>query len=120
LSNSGILGAPDAGITTLINIIASREKGGKLHGKVLYDGRSNHDRSVNKKVGYVIKDDQHIANMTVFETLYFSARLRVPSTIPDKVVSIRVKMIMKLLGLSHVSNSIIGDSVLRGISGVSL
>ena len=57
-----------------------------------------------------------MAHLTVFETLFFSARLRLP-TLPIKMVNFRVAMTLKLLGLSHVANSVVGDGSLRGISG---
>ena len=38
----GVLGAPDSGITPMLNILAGRQQGGDLSGDVLYDG---HKRS---------------------------------------------------------------------------
>ena len=53
----------------------------------------------------------------MYETLYFSARLRLPSSLPDKIVHLRVMMVLKLLGLTHVRDTVVGDAMLRGISG---
>ena len=36
---------------------------------------------------------------------------------PPKIVRMRVAITLKLLGLSHVANSVVGDGSLRGISG---
>jgi ABC-type multidrug transport system ATPase subunit len=55
--------------------------------------------------------------LTVFETLYFSARLRLPATMPERMVRLRVMMVLKLLGLAHVRDTVVGDAMLRGISG---
>ena len=114
----GLLGAPDSGITPLFNILTGRLKlgrGAKLSGDILYDGRKR-TADFNRWVGYVVKEDPHLAHMTVFETLYFSARLRLPD-MPPKIVRMRVAITLKLLGLSHVANSVVGDGSLRGISG---
>ena len=47
----------------------------------------------------------------------FAAKLRLPQTIPDKEKYARVAELVKLLGLSHVADSIIGKEGRRGISG---
>ena len=114
----GVLGAPDSGITPLFNILTGRMqvgRTGKLTGDILYDGRRR-TADFKRWVGYVVKEDPHLAHMTVFETLYFSARLRLPD-MPPKIVRMRVAITLKLLGLSHVANSVVGDGSLRGISG---
>ena len=114
----GVLGAPDSGVTPLFNILTGRMevgRGGKLTGDILYDGRRR-TADFQRWVGYVVKEDQHIPAMTVFETLYFSARLRLPD-MPPKIIRMRVAITLKLLGLSHVANSVVGDGSLRGISG---
>ena len=112
----GILAGPDAGATPLLNVLADREKESAWTGSVLYNGqpRTEEFRRVN---GYVDKNDTHIALLTVYETLYFSARLRLPQALPDNLVRLRVKIVMKLLGLSHVAETYIGDASVRGVSG---
>ena len=114
----GLLGAPDSGITPLFNILTGRLKVGRnsrVSGDILYDGRKR-TADFKRWVGYVVKEDPHIPALTVFETLYFSARLRLPD-MPPKIVRMRVAITLKLLGLSHVANSVVGDGSLRGISG---
>ena len=113
---TGILAGPDGGATPLLNVLAGREKASAWTGSVLYNGRPPAE-DFNRWTGYVDKDDVHIALLTVFETLYFSARLRLPEALPDKIVRFRVKIVMKLLGLSHVADSIVGNAAVRGISG---
>jgi hypothetical protein len=114
----GLLGAPDSGITPLLQVLAG-EHGhyGNIEGTVLYDGRKP-DSSFRRLVGFAVKQDTHLAHFTVFESLFFSARLRLPDALPDRVVRFRVKMAMKLLGISHTANTPVGDAVLRGISGM--
>ena len=52
-----------------------------------------------------------------YETLYFSARCRLPAATPDKLVRFRTLLMMKFLGLSHVRDNIVGNAMIRGISG---
>jgi ABC-type multidrug transport system ATPase subunit len=104
-------------ITPLLQVLAGeRAHHGKLTGTMFYDGRKP-DSSFRRLVGFAVKQDTHLAHLTVFESLFFSARLRLPDALPDRVVKYRVKMAMKLLGISHTANTPVGDAVLRGISG---
>ena len=52
-----------------------------------------------------------------YETLYFSARCRLPAATPDKLVRFRTLLFLKFLGLSHVKDNIVGNAMIRGISG---
>ena len=110
-----ILSAPDAGTTNLLNVLAERQETGEIGGTVLYDGRPR-DESFKRHVGYVVKDDINFAMLTVEETLMFSAQCRTPYA-PRKVIEFRVKLVMKLLGLSHAANTYIGDASIKGVSG---
>ena len=112
----GVLGAPDAGVTTLFNVLTGRQKGGELSGELLVNG-SPPKEDFNKQIGYVVKNDLNYAELTVAETLFFSARLRSPSMISSKILRIRIAIIMKALGLSHTANTVVGDANVRGISG---
>ena len=83
----GILAGPDGGATPLLNILAGREKATAWTGDVRWDG-SAPSEDFNRFIGYVSKEDTHIALLSVFETLYFSARLRLPAEVPDNLVII--------------------------------
>ena len=112
----GILAGPDGGATPLLNVLAGREKDSAWNGSVLYNGQPRTEE-YKRVTGFVDKNDTHIALLTVYETLYFSARLRLPQALPDNLVRLRVKIVMKLLGLSHVAETYIGDASVRGVSG---
>ena len=112
----GVFAGPDGGATPLLNVLGQRKVQGKVSGEILYNAKVP-DETFNKTVGYVVKEDPHLATLTVYETIYFSARLRLPSPTPDSLVRFRVLMIMKLLGLSHVANNLVGNASIRGISG---
>ena len=110
-----ILSAPDAGTTNLLNVLAGRQETGEVTGEVLYDGRPRDD-AFQRHVGYVAKEDQQFAILTVKETLTFSARCR--TTMRSKKLSeFDVNLTMKLLGLSHTANTFIGDAIIKGVSG---
>ena len=63
------------------------------------------------------QDDLLNGNLTVQETLDYSALLRLPKSMPKEEKHKRVESAIVKVGLSHVRNVIIGDSIKKGISG---
>jgi ABC-type multidrug transport system ATPase subunit len=58
--------------------------------------------------------------LTVFETLLFAARLRLPESVPDAEKQARVDEVMEKLGIAHLRSVRIGwggGERKRGISG---
>ena len=66
----------------------------------------------------VAEDDSHIPTLTVRQTLSFAFRCKTP---PNEGrwedTDDHVDMVLRVLGLSHVADTVIGDESLRGISG---
>lgn len=56
-------------------------------------------------------------NLTVFETLMYSAKLRLPSSVPLSEKTRIVEEIIQQLGLQNCRNTLIGDRDNRGVSG---
>lgn len=67
--------------------------------------------------GYVDQEDIHLPMLTVREVLEFSACTRLPESVSYAEKMARVETVMKQLGLSHVADSRVGDSLKRGLSG---
>ena len=69
-------------------------------------------------------DDRHIATLTVAQTLDFALSLKTPGPngrIPGMTrkefdASIR-DMLLRMLNISHTSNTYVGDEFVRGVSG---
>ena len=113
----GLIGGPDSGVSPLLSALSQQlDKRSIKSGEVLYDGRPP-TAGYTQAVGFAVKQDTHISALTVYESLYFSARMRVLDSVPDNVIRLQVKIVMKLLGLSHVADTIVGDAMTRGISG---
>lgn len=62
-------------------------------------------------------DDVHLPTLTVHETVLFSASQRLSATMPDSVKRLFVDIVLKLLGLSHCADTLVGSQEVRGISG---
>eukprot|EP00516_Mucochytrium_quahogii_P007391 CAMPEP_0203758064 /NCGR_PEP_ID=MMETSP0098-20131031/10829_1 /ASSEMBLY_ACC=CAM_ASM_000208 /TAXON_ID=96639 /ORGANISM=" , Strain NY0313808BC1" /LENGTH=1683 /DNA_ID=CAMNT_0050650311 /DNA_START=424 /DNA_END=5472 /DNA_ORIENTATION=- len=110
------IGAPDSGATTLLKVIAGRTTEGRVTGEVLVDGYPP-DAKLQRILAYIPKEDVNLPTLTVRETLEFSLSLRAPASLPEKLRRERVDVVLSLLGLSHVADTIVGDAMVRGISG---
>ncbi|GKE33057.1 pleiotropic drug resistance protein 1-like protein [Tanacetum coccineum] len=70
-----LLGPPSSGKTTLLLALAGKlAKELKSSGKVTYNGHELHEFVPERTSAYISQNDVHIGEMTVRETLAFSAR----------------------------------------------
>jgi ATP-binding cassette subfamily G (WHITE) protein 2 len=113
------MGPSGAGKSTLLDILADRKLVGTWSGDILVDGLPRTD-SFRDRTAYVLQDDVHISTLTVQEIMYYSAWTRVASLKTDEQINERVDHLLKMMGLDHVKNSIVGDSLRKGISGGQL
>lgn len=114
-----VMGPSGAGKSTLLDALAGRIKNGIMSGHMYFNGRPR-DASFYANSAYVRQDDVHIPNLTVEETLYFAARLRLGEEYTDTERRMRVNAVSDLLGLRTCLISMVGDAGIRGISGGQL
>lgn len=109
-----ILGGSGSGKTTLLNVIAGRYD--KLSYEVLGNVRFG---ASTRSIGYVTQSDYLMPNLTVRETLMFTAKLKVDASAAE--VEKLVMNVLLDLGLKECMDSRIGDTNMtgnrRGISG---
>ena len=114
-----IMGPSGSGKTTFISLLAGRNKA-RHTGDILYnDVHKPTDKAFKRQLGYVTQEDSLYEGLTVFETLYYTAVLRLPRAMTDKDKRERVYIILEVLGISKVKDSIIGGFRIgrRGILG---
>eukprot|EP00298_Acanthocystis_sp_HF-20_P016830 c21598_g1_i1.p1 GENE.c21598_g1_i1~~c21598_g1_i1.p1 ORF type:complete len:616 (+),score=178.92 c21598_g1_i1:1-1848(+) len=109
-----LMGSTGSGKTTLLSILSGRLS--QTKGRVTY-GSYGWSKSLKRRIGFVEQDDVVLSALTVRESLQYSARLRLPSTISYQSKMDRVEEVIKMLRLEKCSNTIIGNSLERGISG---
>jgi ABC transport system ATP-binding/permease protein len=112
----GIMGASGAGKTTLLNVLAGIEK--PRSGKILINGMDfTHDaQELNGLIGYVPQDDLLIEELSVFENLYYNARLCFGNLSLEEITE-RVNAILFNLGLEGKRDLKVGNSFNKTISG---
>eukprot|EP01094_Clydonella_sp_ATCC50884_P008030 TRINITY_DN1730_c0_g1_i1.p1 TRINITY_DN1730_c0_g1~~TRINITY_DN1730_c0_g1_i1.p1 ORF type:complete len:924 (-),score=296.47 TRINITY_DN1730_c0_g1_i1:15-2654(-) len=114
-----LLGPPGAGKTTLLELLAGRKPrsvNSIVQGEVKVDGKPWSD-DFNRIAGYVTQEDIHFPTMTVRETFMFSSKLRNHALVSEMQKEERVDLVLDLLGLSHVADTVVGNELLRGVSG---
>ena len=114
---TGIIGPSGAGKTSLIELLSGQSKTGIVTGNLFLNGNPS-DINIMKKIsGFVFQDDIILKTMTVKEALYMSALLRLPEIISNEEKENKVNEMISLLHLENCKDTIVGDSLSKGISG---
>ncbi|XP_073313781.1 ABC transporter G family member 14-like [Primulina huaijiensis] len=110
-----MLGPSGSGKTTLLTALGGRLSG-NLSGKITYNGQP-FSGSIRRRTGFVAQDDILYPHLSVFETLLFTALLRLPKSLTREAKVQHVEHVITELGLTRCRNSMIGGPLFRGISG---
>eukprot|EP00178_Gracilaria_changii_P018762 TRINITY_DN539_c0_g1_i4.p1 TRINITY_DN539_c0_g1~~TRINITY_DN539_c0_g1_i4.p1 ORF type:complete len:1392 (-),score=195.93 TRINITY_DN539_c0_g1_i4:1888-6063(-) len=118
-----VLGPSGSGSSLLLSRVSGRPLGSALtlDGYVHYNGRDRLGGIVNPThyVQLVGQRDEHIAELTVRHTLEFAAACKWPEWMPH-VEALRkndVLMTARMLRIERVLDTIVGNDILRGVSG---
>ncbi|PAV16171.1 abc transporter [Pyrrhoderma noxium] len=112
-----IMGASGAGKSTFLDILARRRKRGQVGGKILVNGREVTDSEFKRFVGFVDQEDTLMSTLTVYETVLYSALLRLPREMSIEAKKYRTLETMNELGILGIRDMRIGDAGHRSISG---
>ncbi|HEY9006369.1 MAG TPA: ATP-binding cassette domain-containing protein [Ohtaekwangia sp.] len=112
----GIMGASGAGKTTLLNVMAGLVEPTK--GEILINGfdiNTQKDK-IHGVIGYVSQDDLLIEELTVYQNLYYNAKLCFASFTEEQLHK-RVMEVLENLGLDHRKDLRVGNPLDKTISG---
>jgi len=73
---TALMGVSGAGKTTLMDVLAGRKIGGRIEGSIKISGYPKKQESFARISGYCEQNDIHSPHVTVYESLLFSAWLR--------------------------------------------
>lgn len=112
----GIMGSSGAGKSTLLSVLNGTNP--PSNGEVLINGISIHRENAKIKglIGYVSQDDLLIEDLTVFENLWYNARLCFDDLSGEEITE-RVDATLKNLGLYEIRNMKVGSPLNKKISG---
>ncbi|CAK9441277.1 uncharacterized protein LODBEIA_P51460 [Lodderomyces beijingensis] len=121
-----VLGRPGAGCSTFLKTIACHTEGFKVaDGSIIsYDGITQEEikKNLRGEVVYCAETETHFPNLTVGETLEFTALMKTPRNRPLGVSRSAyakhiVDVVMATYGLTHTKNTKVGNDFIRGVSG---
>ncbi|VAI90448.1 unnamed protein product [Triticum turgidum subsp. durum] len=104
---TALMGVSGAGKTTLMDVLAGRKTGGYIEGDISISGYPKKQETFARISGYCEQNDIHSPNVTVYESLVYSAWLRLPSDI---------EQVMELVELNTLRDALVG---LPGVNGLS-
>jgi ABC-type multidrug transport system ATPase subunit len=105
-----IMGASGAGKSTFLDILARRSKRGDVSGTMLVNGREVKNAEFKKVTGFVDQEDTLMSTLTVYETVLYSALLRLPRDMSFEAKKFRTLETMHELGILGIKDSRIGDT----------
>ncbi|ONK80619.1 uncharacterized protein A4U43_C01F19860 [Asparagus officinalis] len=113
---TALMGVSGAGKTTLMDVLAGRKTGGYIEGDIRISGYPKNQATFARISGYCEQNDIHSPQVTVKESLIYSAFLRLPKEVTDQEKLIFVDEVMELVELDSLKDAIVG---LPGITGLS-
>lgn len=112
----GIMGASGAGKSTLLSVLNGTNRPDS--GEVLINGINIHNEPEKIKglIGFVSQDDLLIEELTVFENLFYNAKLCF-GNLDDEAISRKVEDVLHSLGLFDIKDMKVGTPLNKKISG---
>uniref|UniRef100_M8C631 Uncharacterized protein n=1 Tax=Aegilops tauschii TaxID=37682 RepID=M8C631_AEGTA len=111
-----MLGPSGSGKTTLLTALGGRHRHALLSGKITYNGQP-FSGAVKRRTGFVTQHDVLYPHLTVSETLWYTALLRLPRALSAGEKRVQAEAVARELGLSKVAHSMVGG--VRGVRGLS-
>ncbi|XP_042755335.1 pleiotropic drug resistance protein 2 [Lactuca sativa] len=113
---TALVGISGAGKTTLMDVLAGRKTSGYIEGSISISGYPKKQETFARVSGYCEQNDIHSPHVTVYESLVYSAWLRLAPDITPQTCQMFVEEVMDLVELSRLRNAIVG---LPGVDGLS-
>eukprot|EP01103_Thecamoeba_quadrilineata_P003106 TRINITY_DN12927_c0_g1_i1.p1 TRINITY_DN12927_c0_g1~~TRINITY_DN12927_c0_g1_i1.p1 ORF type:complete len:664 (+),score=111.53 TRINITY_DN12927_c0_g1_i1:83-1993(+) len=111
-----IMGPSGAGKTTLLNILAGRIARKKYTGQITINGVPRNKQS-RLNTAFVLQEDLFFSEISVKNTLRFTAQMVMPKNLSVMEKNDRVDRILKIFKLEKCAGTAVGNNMRRGISG---
>ena len=102
---TALVGVSGAGKTTLMDVLAGRKTGGYIEGEIRISGYPKQQETFARIAGYCEQNDIHSPQVTVKESLIYSAWLRLPSEIDKETREVAALYLVTSVQLVHVTTA---------------
>ncbi|KAF9614056.1 hypothetical protein IFM89_014856 [Coptis chinensis] len=113
---TALMGVSGAGKTTLMDVLAGRKTGGYIQGTITISGYPKKQETFARISGYCEQTDIHSPNVTVYESLVYSAWLRLPPEVDSATRKMFIEEVMELIELKPLRDALVG---LPGVNGLT-
>ncbi|CAL9014492.1 unnamed protein product [Prunus brigantina] len=113
---TALMGVSGAGKTTLMDVLSGRKTGGSIEGDIRIEGYPKVQETYARISGYCEQSDIHSPQITVGESVAYSAWLRLPAQIDRHTRSQFVKEVLQMIELDEIKDELVG---IPGGSGIS-
>ncbi|XP_062201900.1 ABC transporter G family member 41-like [Phragmites australis] len=113
---SALMGVTGAGKTTLLDVLAGRKTGGVIEGDIRIGGYPKIQQTFARISGYCEQTDVHSPQITVGESVAYSAWLRLPTEIDSKTRNEFVNQVLETIELDEIKDALVG---IPGVNGLS-
>ena len=116
---TALMGSSGAGKTTLMDVLSLRKTSGEIEGEVWLNGHPQEEESFRRCTGYVEQFDEQSEQLTVRETVEFSALLRLDEhdeAVNSESMSRFVDMTLDMLELTRIQTLQVGTDETGGLS----
>lgn len=113
---TALMGVSGAGKTTLMDVLAGRKTGGFIEGTIKISGYPKKQETFARVSGYCEQTDIHSPHVTLYESLVYSAWLRLPQEVDSETRKMFIEEVMELVELNPLREALVG---LPGVNGLS-
>ncbi|MBA0875479.1 hypothetical protein Goshw_025551, partial [Gossypium schwendimanii] len=113
---TALMGVSGAGKTTLMDVLAGRKTGGYIDGNITVSGFPKKQETFARVSGYCEQNDIHSPHVTVYESLLYSAWLRLSSEVDAQTRKMFIEEVMELVELKPLRHALVG---IPGVNGLS-
>ncbi|KAK1319194.1 Pleiotropic drug resistance protein 3 [Acorus calamus] len=113
---TALMGVSGAGKTTLMDVLSGRKTGGTIEGDIRIGGYPKVQETFARISGYCEQTDIHSPQITVEESVIYSAWLRLPPQIDPSTRAEFVNEVLETIELDGIKDALVG---IPGVSGLS-